>query len=91
MKQITYSEWLELNGDLKEQLEKEAPDRERCFECLGDGEHECSCGNIHECPECDGTGFSDSYEGVEDQLKSIYKTRLEMDLAKLAKWQGFNQ
>ena len=27
-----------------------------CSDCNGSGEHECSCGDIHDCGECDGEG-----------------------------------
>ncbi len=30
--------------------------QEVCESCGGDGKHECSCGNIHDCDNCDGSG-----------------------------------
>ena len=30
--------------------------RVSCGECHGSGEHECSCGDTHECRDCDGRG-----------------------------------
>jgi hypothetical protein len=33
-----------------------APPDEDCLICNGTGEHECSCGHKHECPDCKGNG-----------------------------------
>jgi hypothetical protein len=32
--------------------------QERCDVCDGMGDHECECGDTHECRACDGTGYA---------------------------------
>ena len=47
-KHYTYKEWLEAY-DITEEFEE-------CSECNGDGDHECDCGDIHDCKACNGIG-----------------------------------
>ncbi len=30
---------------------------EKCDLCRGEGQHECECGNVHDCDRCQGTGL----------------------------------
>ena len=48
-------------------------DEDECSECGGDGEHECLCGDLHDCKSCDGRGtatvcrFCESTIGDDDR------------------------
>ncbi len=39
-----------IDEEIMEEVEKE------CSECDGEKDHECSCGDVHECTNCGGTG-----------------------------------
>jgi hypothetical protein len=65
---MTPDEWLSVNNDLEETAEE-------CDECMGSGEHECDCGNTHECSACDGTGVSN--DGTT--FSEMYRTQLDND------------
>jgi len=69
---MPFSEWAILNADI------EIPD---CKNCCGEGEVTCSCcGNVSECPDCDGTG--------KKGLRSVYDTLLATDRAAYEKYYG---
>lgn len=36
---------------------QEAAGKKRCPECDGEGVHECSCGDEHDCEHCGGEGW----------------------------------
>lgn len=42
-----------------------------CEPCNGTGEHECFCGDAHECAECDGTGFEEGGSGTVSVKKIL--------------------
>lgn len=48
MKFIPYEQWLTNNPDLIAEI--------GCTECHGHGTHTCSCGDIHDCQNCNATG-----------------------------------
>ena len=52
---------------------------EDCPECLGDGTHECDCGDVHDCHNCDG-------EGKMSTLDKVYQSSLRDELQKLLDW-----
>lgn len=56
---------------------------ENCEQCLGEGTHECDCGDIHDCHSCDG-------EGKKDNLDKIYRNALRDELQKLVDWREGN-
>lgn len=48
MEFISYEQWLTNNPDLIAEID--------CPECHGRGTHACSCGDIHDCRNCNETG-----------------------------------
>ena len=50
MRTMSYTVWLKYYN-----LEKELEDCEFC----NSGEHDCDCGNMHDCKICDGSGLVD--------------------------------
>lgn len=70
---LTYQEWEKLPG-VKELL----GDVE---DCDGTGEHECSCGDVHDCRSCDGSGKDG---GVN--IRGIYEETLRDEIKKLIAW-----
>lgn len=56
-----------------------ADTQEDCPECLGDGQHECECGDVHECANCGGTGKLIDHG-------DIYHRRLSWEKARLTEW-----
>ena len=58
----TYGQFLEVNGISDEERFKE------CDECDGEGYHECSCGDEHDCKACDGKGKRDIMRDMYDVL-----------------------
>lgn len=48
MEFIPYEQWIKDNLDLMEEVD--------CPECHGRGTHECSCGDLHDCQNCNATG-----------------------------------
>lgn len=71
---LTLDEWKKIPA-VKE-LEAEF---EPCPECHGDGTHECDCGDVHDCHECDG-------EGKTITLDKVYQQALREELEKLLQW-----
>lgn len=55
MKFIPYEQWLKANPDLVEEVD--------CPDCYGEGTHMCSCGDWHDCGECNGTGKIENPNG----------------------------
>lgn len=72
---MSYEEWMKEHG---KELRKTLPEEEwHCDACYGNGEHECSCGDSHECHACGGTG---------ENFWAIYKTRREEEEHKWNQW-----
>jgi hypothetical protein len=69
-----------------EQWKKDNPQLEdadaECFECEGSGEHMCTCGDMHVCGECSGTGKTQS----EVMLEVLYRSQYDLDKKRLEKW-----
>lgn len=71
---LTYEEWK------KSPAIKELADSiEVCDTCDGTGEHECDCGDTHECGACDGSGK------LQD-ICDVYERLLRGELEKLLQW-----
>lgn len=45
--------------------------QEGCDRCWGDGQHECDCGDAHDCAACDGTGFRTVMETGKQPLRVV--------------------
>ena len=71
---LTYEEWekrpavKELFGEIEE-----------CDTCYGSGDHECDCGDTHECGACGGSGK------VKD-IRNIYEEELRSEIKRLIAW-----
>jgi hypothetical protein len=70
---LEFDEWHKKPSVIE--LENEIPKCEMC----DDGEHECECGDTHDCGRCHGTG-------KEESLKDIYTRALKKELEKLLAW-----
>ena len=75
MKLLACSEWLERNPDLATE--------DDCPECDGEGTHECSCGHVHNCSTCDGTGRVRNLAA-----RQLYQTQRARDRAALEQLTG---
>jgi len=70
----TYNEWFklpavqEMYGKLKD-----------CPTCDGEGEHECECGDTHDCNACGGSG-------KEKDNREIYEHLLREEIKSLHGW-----
>ncbi len=71
---LTYDEW-KILPEVVEMYDK----LDDCRECGGTGEHDCSCGDEHECYECKGSGKIKS-------LSDIYRDTLQIEIKKLTDW-----
>jgi len=58
--------------------------QEECEMCDGTGEHECSCGDLHDCVECKGAGTSDGCQACDEG-----KIRSMLVVGRVAGWTGF--
>lgn len=68
---MTFREWIAANPELDSLEDIE------CDECGGTGEHICSCGHEHECPECQGEGKFDARRDAYDKQLTIDKMKFE--------------
>lgn len=62
MKHYTFEQFIEMN---------QIPDDERfdeCEVCNGEGDHECECGDVHECSNCHGAGKIDNLKIGYDRM-----------------------
>jgi DnaJ-class molecular chaperone len=71
---MTFEEWKKRNPDIEE-------DTDECPECNGEGEHECDCGDLHECGFCDGTGVVGG-----KTLQEIFYDQYKRDMKALERW-----
>lgn len=52
---------------------------DECDICYGSGDHECDCGDTHDCGACGGSG-------KEKDIRDVYETMLQNELKKLIAW-----
>jgi hypothetical protein len=53
-----------------------------CLECNGEAEHVCSCGDEHDCRECDGSGYRNLVRGIADKLgQSVWRSADGVEVA----------
>ena len=71
---LTIVEWLRDNPDLE--IEKA-----ECMTCDGTGDHQCDCGDEHECGNCNGTGLAQGCTYPE-----LYIEQLKRDVDRLKKY-----
>ena len=71
---MTFIEW-ECLPEVKKMYD-EAPICERCD---GNGQHECECGDTHECVACHGSGKIIN-------LRNIYEKQLRSEIERLRSW-----
>jgi hypothetical protein len=57
---------------------EKCPNLKYCKVCRGEGEHDCDCGNAHDCEECDGTGWLGSDGLVDDYDSQLLRDALKM-------------
>jgi DnaJ-class molecular chaperone len=50
-----------------------------CTTCYGTGSHECECGDLHTCGDCNGAG-------KEKDLREIYEKELRAEIQHLHEW-----
>lgn len=84
---ISFRTWKKkLTNEELEKLEiiAESTEREPCSRCNASGEHECTCGQVHDCNYCDGTGYK-VYE-ENDVLFPIYLKECAEAEQKLLTW-----
>lgn len=74
---LTYEEWIN-KPEVAEYLSEIAVD-EDCENCDGTGEHECDCGDVHDCHECNGSGTLLDARGV-------YEEDLRNEIRKMISW-----
>ena len=66
---------------------------ESCDVCFGESEHECSCGQVHECGACEGEGTretftatrADTLEVREYDKEAFVRAFPEVDISALMK------
>ena len=73
---LSFEEWKKIPSVLE--MEEGFED---CPTCGGDGKHECDCGNIHDCNDCDGNGKSQN-------LDKIYREELRKELQLFLDWKN---
>jgi len=91
LKHYPYRIWKEKpeQKELAEKLIAAAEENSQCLECGGTGSHHCSCGDVHDCGECSGTGLSGEVEKELDYiLTSIYSKECASDEMRFLKWRG---
>ena len=83
---LPFEQWLiqVTNPALPDDVRIVIPEDEECNECAGSGEHKCSCGDVHDCPECDGTGRAQT--NVLHEMRDIYERQVKNDIRK---WQNY--
>jgi hypothetical protein len=74
VKVLTYEEWIKLPVIAEAGIK-----REKCDLCDGMGNHECECGDTHECRACDGTGYL-------DKTRNVYEKQLRNEIEHLQSW-----
>ena len=73
---FTYEEWSK-RSDVSEMLSQS----EDCPTCGGEGEHQCECGDTHECRACSG-------DGKTTDFREKYESLLRDELNKLLTWKS---
>ena len=86
MQPISFAQWKEENKEYLESLEADMQIAKYCDHCNGEGEHECNCGDIHDCHFCDGTGKEYGFDSIEKKARDIYESYLYADKKKLERW-----
>jgi DnaJ-class molecular chaperone len=71
---LKYEEWVNLPS-----VKQMGATLKKCDTCYGDGEHECECGDTHECQACGGSGKEENY-------RDIYEAILRDEIQRLKGW-----
>jgi hypothetical protein len=74
IKVLTYAEWIKLPA-----VKEMGATLKDCVVCDGAGDHECECGDTHECRACSGTGKCENFH-------DIYEAILRSEIVSLKLW-----